>query len=352
MKLFFQRHLGAILAGAFTIWGGLLLFHTSSIVAPPPVFAQFGPPAFTFSATGGVGNDPAFTATGAGPDHPVFPTQTSGVTISSWEVWYYTNGAPTSVSIQLEGAADSNGSPTGSYTALTAATTPASSSNPATNTTSFVIRVCCDYYPHVRLHVTTLSGGTSPVIFARAFGYAGVIAAAGGGGGGGGSGLACLNGDVTAGTGTCTTATVIGIDSVPLCSGYSPSNGQFVRYTTGSSPNPCYTSASVASGSILGSANWNISGGSITNLATTGVVSTVTLSSTGLYTIGLSGAPSQYAMSCSLVGDNQSDFPVCFIAGTSASVTATGFPLATVLSTGSSSSLFNFSWDSFTLFGV
>ena len=42
-----------------------------------------------------------------------------------------------------------------------------------------------------------------------------------------------------------------GIESVPFCSGYSPTNGQFVQYTTGSSPNPCYapTTAVSCSGS-------------------------------------------------------------------------------------------------------
>ena len=38
------------------------------------------------------------------------------------------------------------------------------------------------------------------------------------------------------------------INTVPLCTGFSPSNGQFLQYTTGSSPNPCYTAASGGGG--------------------------------------------------------------------------------------------------------
>jgi hypothetical protein len=70
--------------------------------------------------------------------------------------------------------------------------------------------------------------------------------------------LVCLNhagattacssgGGFTAGgdlSGTSTSQQVIGIDSVPLCTGFTPTNGQVLQYTTGSSPNPCYTAVS------------------------------------------------------------------------------------------------------------
>jgi hypothetical protein len=71
--------------------------------------------------------------------------------------------------------------------------------------------------------------------------------------GGGGGGITCLTGDVSAGSGSgCTTATVEGLKSVPFCTGYTPTNGQFVQYTTASSPNPCYTAATgAASGLVL-----------------------------------------------------------------------------------------------------
>ena len=37
--------------------------------------------------------------------------------------------------------------------------------------------------------------------------------------------------------------TVLGVDGVPLCTGFAPTNGKFLQYTTGGSPNPCYTVA-------------------------------------------------------------------------------------------------------------
>jgi len=37
--------------------------------------------------------------------------------------------------------------------------------------------------------------------------------------------------------------TVKGINGVPLCTGFTPTNGQALQYTTASSPNPCYTAA-------------------------------------------------------------------------------------------------------------
>jgi hypothetical protein len=39
------------------------------------------------------------------------------------------------------------------------------------------------------------------------------------------------------------------INGVPFCTGFAPSNGQFIQYTTGSTPNPCYTATSGGSGS-------------------------------------------------------------------------------------------------------
>jgi hypothetical protein len=177
--------------GTLALCAGLIvtfIWFLSRSAAPdiPSVIAQTGPPAVSWSATGGSGNDPAFTTATTGPDHVVLPSAVGGQVVTSWIVWYYTNGSPSGVSVQLEGAEDAAGSPTGAYTALTAATSPIASANPGTATGSFVIRLCCDYYPHVRLHVNTLSGGSSPKVFVRVFGYVGTTTAAGGGGGGGG----------------------------------------------------------------------------------------------------------------------------------------------------------------------
>ena len=75
-----------------------------------------------------------------------------------------------------------------------------------------------------------------------------------------------FGGDLATVTGT--TQKVIGLDTVPFCTGYSPGNGQFIEYTTGSSPNPCYTTATSSAG--------NISGGTSGYLAVFGSATTIT----------------------------------------------------------------------------
>lgn len=40
-----------------------------------------------------------------------------------------------------------------------------------------------------------------------------------------------------------TSGNVKGVNGVPLCTGFTPTDGQALKYTTGSSPNPCYTAA-------------------------------------------------------------------------------------------------------------
>ena len=56
--------------------------------------------------------------------------------------------------------------------------------------------------------------------------------------------------------------TILGIESVPFCSGYTPTNGQVIEYTTASSPNPCYTAATVSGG---GSMVWPSGGAGVPN---------------------------------------------------------------------------------------
>src|SRR6185312_14265533 len=63
--------------------------------------------------------------------------------------------------------------------------------------------------------------------------------------GGGGGGGFTAGGDLS---GSSSSQIVAGLDGVPFCSGYTPTNGQFIELTTGSSPNPCYT-ATTPSGS-------------------------------------------------------------------------------------------------------
>jgi len=77
---------------------------------------------------------------------------------------------------------------------------------------------------------------------------------------GGGSGtFVTLSGDASS-TSTGGATVVNGLKGVPFCTGYTPTNGQFVEYTTGGSPNPCYTAAAgggsvtvMADGSVVGS---------------------------------------------------------------------------------------------------
>ena len=44
------------------------------------------------------------------------------------------------------------------------------------------------------------------------------------------------------------TGQVVGLEGVPFCTGFTPTTGQNLQYTTASSPNPCYTAAAAASG--------------------------------------------------------------------------------------------------------
>lgn len=69
------------------------------------------------------------------------------------------------------------------------------------------------------------------------------------------------------------TGRVIGINSVPLCTGFTPTNGQNLQYTTASSPNPCYTAAT-------GSAS-----GGLTKLGQALMTSSTACSSTGSLTV-------------------------------------------------------------------
>lgn len=46
-------------------------------------------------------------------------------------------------------------------------------------------------------------------------------------------------------SGSLTSQQVKGLSGVPFCSGFSPTNGQSIQYTTGGSPNPCYGAVSL-----------------------------------------------------------------------------------------------------------
>ena len=59
---------------------------------------------------------------------------------------------------------------------------------------------------------------------------------------GGAGSFTALTGDASS-TSTGGATTVLGLKGVPFCTGFTPTNGQAVEYTTASSPNPCYTAA-------------------------------------------------------------------------------------------------------------
>lgn len=174
------------------------------------------------------------SAVGASTPYYNSPTNTYDRTCTSWIVSYSTVNA-TGVSLAIEGAADNNGVPTGSWTSLTAATTPVASANPATGTNYGSIRVCCDFYPWIRLHVVALTG-TGATITIRALGYRGTFQAAAGGGSGGGSGtFNALTGDATStATGGSTTVTGLKGASLPsLATGYLNYNSGWVLTALG-----------------------------------------------------------------------------------------------------------------------
>lgn len=68
-------------------------------------------------------------------------------------------------------------------------------------------------------------------------------------------GITTLIGDVSASGSGSVSAMVKGIDTVPLCTGFTPTNGQNIEYTTGSSPNPCYTAVTPSGGFPTGTTN-------------------------------------------------------------------------------------------------
>jgi hypothetical protein len=92
---------------------------------------------------------------------------------------------------------------------------------------------------------------------------------------GGGTWTAFGGGSFTAAgdlAGSSSTQEVVGIHSVPLCTGFTPTNSQVLTYTTASSPNPCWTAAAGGGG------------GGASGLFSQIMSATPTLSSTGLTT--------------------------------------------------------------------
>lgn len=61
------------------------------------------------------------------------------------------------------------------------------------------------------------------------------------------SGVFTAGGDLS---GTSSVQRVIGLNSVPFCMGFTPTNSQVLQYTTNSFPVPCYTAVSNGGGSM------------------------------------------------------------------------------------------------------
>ena len=154
---------------------------------------------------------------------------------TTWAMSYVNSGF-TGLTVTLQSAPNNAGS-AGTFAAgFPVQQTSISGSNAITDTTGGFWWVQ-GTNAFVRVNLSGLSG--SGVVNGAVYGWR--IPNAGGGTNGA---IVCLTGDVSAGSGSgCLTATVQGIEGVPFCSGYSPSNGDFVQYTTGGSPNPCYTAA-------------------------------------------------------------------------------------------------------------
>lgn len=68
-----------------------------------------------------------------------------------------------------------------------------------------------------------------------------------------------LTGDASS-TATGGATTVQGLKNVPFCSGYTPTNGEAVEFTTGASPDPCYTAVTPGGGSAITSLTGDVTG--------------------------------------------------------------------------------------------
>ena len=104
-----------------------------------------------------------------------------------------------------------------------------------------------------------------------------------------------LSGDVT--TSGSNSATVVGLKTVPFCTGFTPTNGQSLEYTTGSSPNPCYTAVTVSGGGNV-STSGTITSGQIpiwasgTAIKSAAISGDETLSSSGVAAVvGINSVP-------------------------------------------------------------
>jgi hypothetical protein len=78
---------------------------------------------------------------------------------------------------------------------------------------------------------------------------------------------------------------------------------------------------------VLGTAYWSASGGAVSGLVMSGIISSVTRSGTGLFDIGLTSGPSVYTIAVSGSDDNVAAFGG-YIHGTA--ITSSGFTVGTI----------------------
>lgn len=146
-------------------------------------------------------------------------------------------------------------------------------------------------------------------------------------------------------SGSVTSQQVIGLKTVPFCTGFTPSNGEYLEYTTASSPNPCYTAAVViGSGVTLETNGTSNSLQSVLNLMNAAAFNGLTLSFSNpsggnvqpafggtLNNSGLSNSAVTIAGASISLGGSTSSFPspgaiggTTPAAGTFTTLTATG----------------------------
>lgn len=125
-------------------------------------------------------------------------------------------------------------------------------------------------------------------------------------------------------SGTYPNPTVAGLFSVPFCSGYTPTNGQVVEYTTGGTPNPCYSAVSSSAGSTFQVGGTNLTSQTTVNFqAGSGV--TITNPSAGNISIAASGGSGGLAqIGQSVIGTGSSG--LCSIASMNLSITCGSIP--------------------------
>ena len=73
-----------------------------------------------------------------------------------------------------------------------------------------------------------------------------------------------LSGDATS-TPTGGATTVVGLEGVPFCTGFTPTNLQMLQFTTASSPNPCYTASAAGGGTTTNALTAAAIGGAAPN---------------------------------------------------------------------------------------